>query len=810
MLRIVDRYLVREFVPPFLLGLFVLTFTLLTNLIVRLTEWFINKGVSMQDVARVLALSMPYLLVLTIPMAVLVGILMAFGRLSADSEIVAFKANGISVYRLCLPIFGVALLAYGLSSWLYIRVLPETNLALKALKFQILKTRASVGLKPHVFNTFFNDQVIYIDDLDPDTDLMSGVFLSSNDTQNSRVFFARTARKIVDEAAGRVTLLLTDGIWHRSEQSVEGDYGVAPFDEVSLNLDIGNPALAEEVEKGNREMTLKELRASEKELRADLKRGHEDVARVRDETTETDFVRENKLQQMQQHLSFTQSRIWRIQVEYQKKFAIPFACVIFAVIGVPLGIRGTRSGRSAGFAISIGLFILYYMLLIGGEGLGNEGKLPASLAIWGANLLFGLVGMALILVVGRESQLRPLQRLASAWRSLRRPKGAAGDRSAREAAPTEPPDIRFLAFPRILDLYIARDWLVIFFAVVLSITAISNVVHLFEKLDDINRNSATLDQVFRYMAARTPGFGVITIHIAALVATVLTISGLNRRSELTAIRSSGIRLLRVALPVMLLGLLVSAGVWVLNEQIVPQTNRKANDIFDYEIRGRAPTKLAFNRNWYRSSQQSILYYTVRESRPDGSVALNRFTLFRLGERGLPVLRVEAERAVWEAAEKAWHYEKATIRTFDEDGGFLEQVQLQRAPADLTEKPEDFEREISDSDEMNYWQLRDFIEIVRSQGNDPAPYVTDLYGKVSFCLISFVMVIVGFPLAAVSNRSGKLAWGIVISIVIGVTFFVAYRIGISIGHSDKLSPLAAAFLPLGVYLAVGFVALLKME
>jgi LPS export ABC transporter permease LptF/LPS export ABC transporter permease LptG len=808
MIRILDRYLVREILPPFLLGLFVLTFTLLTNLIVKLTEWFINRGVGLGDVTRILLLSLPYLLVLALPMAVLVGILMALGRLSADSELVALRASGVSLYRIALPIFALAVLGYVATSYLYIKVLPETNLRLKQLRFEILKRQSDIGLKPNVFNTFFDDQVIYIDEIDAHGE-MHGVFLSANDRDDTKVFFANRARRLVDEDKARVTLLLEDGIWHRSDLTKTGAYGVAPFDELSLNLELNTPAFTGEVEKGNREMTLAELRAAELQLEADIAAGLGHIELTRADPELSDVVRESRLRQMAGHIEFTRARIWRIQVEYHKKFAIPFACIIFAVIGVPLGIRGTRSGRSAGFAISLGLFILYYVLLVGGEGMGNEGKLPAALAVWGANLAFGLVGLLLILTVGRESHLGPLQALTRLW-SRPPQQTSAGEGRSRPAARAAAPGIRPLSFPRILDLYIARDWLVLFFGVIVAITAITNVVHVFEKLDDFNRHNASLALVARYIAARTPGFGVITVHIAALVATVLTISGLNRRSELTAIRASGIPLLRVALPMMLLGLAVSGGVWVLNERIVPQTNRRANDIFDYEIRERKPTKLAFNRNWFRTARHSILYYTVREGHEDGRVTLNRFTLFRLGPRGLPILRVEADRAMWNPDAETWFYEMATVRTFDDWGQFQSQAQYETIEADLEARPEEFEREIGSSEEMNYWQLADFIRSVEAQGHSAVGYRVDLMGKISFCLISFVMVLVGFPLAAASNRSGKLAWGIVISIVVGVTFFVAFRIGISLGQSGKLEPLTAAFLPLAAYLLAGFLLLLRME
>ncbi len=808
MIRRIDRYLIREFVPPFLLGLFVLTFTLVTQLIVKLTEWLINKGVGFEAALRILLLSLPYLLVLTVPMAVLTGILMAFGRLSSDSEIVAFKANGVSVYRLALPIFIMAALAYGATTYLYVGILPSTNMSLKQLKFQILKSRASIGMKPHVFNTFFDNHVIYIEEIDDKTGTLHGVFLSSVGSQKSRVFFANSARKIVDEEKRLLTMELRDGIWHQTETGASDVYGLSPFQTVRFNLELDSPGFGNNVRKGYREMTLAELRKKRADIVTEIRDGKVLRAKLAADPELTEVAKNLKFRQIDPHLAFRTSQLYRLDVEVQKKFAIPFACIIFALIGVPLGIRGTRTGRSAGFAISVGLFLLYYLLLVGGEGLGNEGSLPAWIAIWGANLVFGLVGLVLIVVVGRESLPAPVRWVLAGLRrgfSVFSRRGGGEDQGLGRVA-----GLRLLSFPKILDLYIGRDWIVIFFGLVLSITLLTAIVHLFEKLEEFNRYQATMGEVFRYLAARLPDFGVIVIHVAALVATVLVVSGLNRRSELTAMRAGTVPLLRVAMPLLFLGLVVSGGVWLLTEEIVPKTNRKANDIYDYEIRGRKPKKLAFNRNWYRASHRSILFYSLQQKLKDGGVSLNRFTLFRIGPRGLPVLRIDADKAVWMPVRQKWVYHNAVVRRFDESGGFLLQVERKRLPSDLEEKPSDFERELSDADEMNYRELGEFIATLSSQGADVQPYRVDLYGKLSFCLISFVMVMVGFPFAAISNRSGRLALGIVVAIVIGITFFVAYRVGISIGRGGGLSPLAAAFGPLLCYFGLGVAFLFRME
>ena len=197
-MKILDRYIWKELITPFFLGLFVFTFLLLIDRIFDLTDLIINKGVPVHLVLMLLVYIAPAILVLTIPIGFLLAILIAFGRLSADMEVVAFKACGVSPLRLLRPvvIFGLGVAA--LTGYLMIDSVPKTNYAFKSLVFDIVRTQATVGLKERVFNDTFGSFVIYVDEIAPDQVALRNVFVSDErKPEEQRFITAREGRLLV-------------------------------------------------------------------------------------------------------------------------------------------------------------------------------------------------------------------------------------------------------------------------------------------------------------------------------------------------------------------------------------------------------------------------------------------------------------------------------------------------------------------------------------------------------------------------------------------------------------------------------------
>ncbi|MBN1553013.1 LPS export ABC transporter permease LptF, partial [bacterium] len=502
-MKIIDRYIFKELLGPFFLGLFVFTFVMLTNVLVKLMDLFITKGVDFMTTLSILGLSIPFLLVMTIPMSVLLAVLIAFSRFSSDSEITAFKASGISIHRMVPSVLVLALLTYILTSVVYIGILPVTNLKLKQLRFDVLRTRASVGIKPHVFNTEFIHLMIYVNDIIYDKGQMQGVFIADNrNDEQPSVIVAENGYEISDPEKKRVTLRLKDGCTHEIVKGRQNRYSMTPFKTMDLNLDmliLDNAA----VTKSDREMTIKELLET---ARSNEKKGKDS------------------------------NRQW---VEIWKKTALPFACFVFAILALPLGITTRRGGKSAAFATAIGLILLYYILLTGGTGLAEKGKIYPFWGAWLPNIALGLLAVYLYMRHAKESPETFIKRkisllLLTVYESI------VTNKEKRQTERKKRIDaLRHIQLGRILDRYIGKQFLVIFAYVLSALVTISLIVHTFEKIDNLIEYNASIFDSLIAIGFKMPYFGYLAIHFASLVATILTIGSFNRTSELIAMKASG-------------------------------------------------------------------------------------------------------------------------------------------------------------------------------------------------------------------------------------------------------------------------------
>jgi lipopolysaccharide export system permease protein len=377
--KIVHRYIFRELLVPFLFGLSVFTFVLLIARLLRLIELVVNRGVPATSILKIFAYIMPAFLEVTVPMAMLLAIIVAFGRLSADYEMVAFRSSGLSLYQLMTPVVifvGMAGLATAALT-LYGR--PWGNRSLRSSLFEIARSRASAGIRPQVFNDDFPGLVIYTEQVDPTTDVLRHVLISDerDERQRNRIF-AREGVMVSDPATETVTLRLRDGFIQTTDARRGTEYQTE-FQSYDVNLDLRRVLAGDkERERDPKELPLLELRQ-----RIATKRAAGDPSGVE-------------------------------SAEYHRRFSLPFACVVFGLAAVPLGIQPARGVRSRGFAVSIVLIFFYYILLSGGQALAEQEILPALVGLWLPNVAFVLLGVYLFRQAARERGVVPLERL-DAW-----------------------------------------------------------------------------------------------------------------------------------------------------------------------------------------------------------------------------------------------------------------------------------------------------------------------------------------------------------------------------------------------------------
>jgi lipopolysaccharide export system permease protein len=349
-IKILDRYILSEMLPPFFLSMAVLLLVLFLEKLFRLADLVVSKGVPLLSVVRLLSYALPSFMVITLPMSLVVASLTAFSRLSSDSEVTAMKASRVSLYGMIRPVFIFSVFIFIITAFTSLTLVPAANEAFKVQVFNMVKSNAVVGIEPGVFSTTFDGVVIYVDKM-ASLDNMEGVFIfDERSAKEPYAIIAKHGKLSADPKSLNVTLALQDGSIH-TPTTDDQSYSLIKFARAHLYLDI-NSSLA----KGDSGKSLEDM--GSRELL-------QEISKARQEGKPT----------------------YPVETELNKRLSIPFACLIFGLIGAPLGIRKHRSGKSAGIAIALLVFLVYYIILGSAANLAQTGTAPPFLAFWIPNSL---------------------------------------------------------------------------------------------------------------------------------------------------------------------------------------------------------------------------------------------------------------------------------------------------------------------------------------------------------------------------------------------------------------------------------------
>ncbi len=385
-MKILSRYCLKEFIPPFLITLICFTCIILFDELFRLVKLFVKKGVSPLYLIESLLYVMPATVVLSIPMAALVAILLALGRLSTDSEIMAMRAHGIGFHQLMVPLLIVTVFLSVIDLALIEYVLPKATLASVSLKRDIQKHNPALILEEGtVMKELETEGKLWMyESTDPKTERLQNVKIWDEILPGQpRFTLAQSARLGFED--GNAKLTLYNG--HTYEPLTDGSEGfrITKFREQQLALNFK-----------------KDLQ------RGEYKTQHPQTMRIGE--LKTHIGKLEAAQKPDKISEYTVNRIRYAKVEYHKKFALPFACLAFGIIGIPLGFMVQKNGRMIGFGIGLAIILLYYLLLQIGQSSGLSGKLHPVLAMWFPNLVVGLLGIVLITRMFGEGKL-------NAWRN---------------------------------------------------------------------------------------------------------------------------------------------------------------------------------------------------------------------------------------------------------------------------------------------------------------------------------------------------------------------------------------------------------
>ena len=796
-----DRYILSEIVGPLALGFLVYTSILLLRFLFDSAEMIIRRGLPVSVVGELLMLTLPNIVVLTLPMSLLFGILIAVGRLSSDSELVAMRSSGISLLTLYRPILLMSFLFAILNTGLMVYALPWGNHALQQLRLKITTQSISQQVQPRVFYEEWEGKVLYVFETPEGAGRWKGVFLAESvpSGEANEITIADWGEVRVEPDGERVVLRLYNAIRHKVNLSSPDRYEISRHRRLDLILEeqfTTEQKAKISVSKGVRELTLEEL--------MDLKE---------DPTVSPE----------QRNLA---------AVEIHKKFSIPAACLVFGLFALPLGINNRRGGKASGFALSIGVILLYYVLLSNGEETARYGRIPGWLGMWAPNVLMAAIGLFLLVRRNKDKSLL-LSRLdrwvrQDVWRGLLFLKRRREERREERRVGQGPhpgqierrrksrPELMLrlprpllvhrrprLAFPNLLDRYVVRIFTMVFILVVLSGVSLFIIFDLSETIDEILKNKVSSTVVLNYYKYQSLQMFYDIAPIVVLVTTLMTFSLLARTNEITACKALGMSLYRLALPALAASLLVTLFCGYLESAVLPASNAKVAELKD-RIRGSETVRTyrRADRQWLFGQGRYIYNYLHYDPQ---RASLQRLQVFDFDESHRLSRRLVADSAVFLG--DVWKFSNGWSRRFEgvEVKGYLRFAddRIVRYP----ETPDYFESEIRPPEQMRYSELKEYIGELRESGQPVPELQVELQNKIAFPVVSLVMALVGLPFAFRLGRQGAL-YGLGISVVLGIVFLAIFAFFTTLGEAGALPPAVAVWSPsavfavLSVYLFLG--------
>jgi LPS export ABC transporter permease LptG/LPS export ABC transporter permease LptF len=769
-LRILSRYVFKEVVAHSLLGLLVFTFILYIPQLSRLLELTVRRNLPPESLALLFLIPLPSLLVLTLPMAVLVGTLIGLSRMAADGEVIAARALGMGLGQFIRPVMAYAAAGWLLASWMSLVVAPRAALKLARMEAALRSSQASYEIEPRVFIEQFPNLLLYVEDVQRAHSEWRGVFLAATATPDApKVTLAERGALVNDGASHRLTLHLENGTEHETDPQHPDRYSITSFSVTDIPLPAGQ---AGEVVTAHSPATLPVAALVRQSLRAP---GSDD------------------------------RRAAFLELNY--RLALPAATVVLAWVGIPLGLFSRKGGKSMGVMITVLLVFVYYMLMAGGLSFAKQGKVSPLAGLWLPNLLFAAAGFLIFNHMrGVRVRLQFIQdRLDDAARALehwvrQRSSLAGNGRAARRRAPGR-------RFPRILDLYVIRGWAFYFLTLLVAFSGVYMIFDFFQLLGDIVRNHAGAWLVLNYYRFLSPQVLYLMLPLSILVATLVNFSLLAKTNQVTAVKAVGISLYRLSVPVLVLAALVGAGMFLLAEDYLPDTNQRQNALRN-EIKGKPPqTYLRPDREWIFG--QSSRIYNYRFFDPDHNVFAD-LSVFEFDPATFAMTRrIYARRAFWEAPIHGWVLEDGWERDLDGSKVTAYRRFAVTSYRELTEPPSYFKKEVKTSEQMSVGELRRYIAELRQSGFDVVQLSVQWYRKFAYPLMALVIVLIAIPFSFSMGRKGALT-GVALAIGIAIVYWSSSSLFEAMGNLDQLPPAVAAWSPDLLFGLGGIYLMLRMR
>ena len=768
----IGRSLLLEMLSGTLLGTVLFTFVLFLQRVSKLFEQLVRGSASTETVGSIFLLLMPPALTFTIPVGILVGTLIALSRMSADSEITALRASGVSSRRLAVPVLGLAFAGTALTAAASMWITPLSIRQMYKLLNHIAAAQLTAEIQPHVFEEQFPNTILYVGDMVPGPVVRwRKVFLADiappdqrkpgpNERGNApSITIASEAIAVPDLDRNRLQLSMLNGSTHAIGQD--------PSEYYSTSF-------------GNMDQVLEAGQRSELKPRVYTTMDTGPLWRAAQESVEA-------------------------RIEFHQRLVLPLACILLALVALPLGVSTRKGGKSSAFVLTVGIALLYHTSLISLIGLARQGTIPVGIALWIPNavlLVLGITGLVRMERPGDRDIIGAVREFfVRVYVQLRGnlPSAAAGGWPVR----------RLPFAPQIIDHYVLSTFLFYFGLLLISFVMMTHVFTFFELLSDMLKNNISMALMGKYLVFLTPKIIYDSTPVSVLIAVLVTFGILSKNNEVTAMKACGVSLYRLAIPVLLVSLVMSGALFAFDHYVVPDANR-TQDAIRNQIKGRpVQTYLRPDRKWIFGWGSRIYYYRYFEPAENVMIDVN---VYEVDEKTFALRRhISAERARWEPSLNTWIFQNGWAFEFRQGQQVSSQSYMAQTAtfAGLQEPPSYFLKEVKQDKQMNFQELASYIKELQQSGFDTVRLQVQFHKKFAVPLFAVIMALLSIPFAFIAANRGAMA-GVGVSFGIAVAYWAVSQLFEQVGNVNQLPAVIAAWSPDAVFSLAGLYFLARIR
>jgi LPS export ABC transporter permease LptG/LPS export ABC transporter permease LptF len=765
-MRLLSRAIFREILAGALLGGFLFTFVLFLRTMERLFALLVRSSAPPVEVSKLLLFALPATIPFSVPLGVLVGILIGLSRMSADGEITAMRAAGIPSSRVAGPVLLFSTLAMIVTALASLWLSPLCLRRQSQIARRIAAAQLTADIEPRVFNEQFPNTIVYVGDVATGRQVhWSDLFMADTTSPEDLAKEGKDRNTDTPRITVAATAIATPDVDHNRIQLNMSDVRTFELDKEGKVITTSAP---------------EQVQVLEAQKPPDVQVNHV--------VTEMDTV--PLYRRVYRTKGLTPEETKEAAIELHQRVALPFACILLSLVGIPLGVSSRKGGKAAAFVLTVFLAFVYYLGLITLIGLAKKGNFSVPLAVWTPNAVFAVAGLVLLARLERPGDRDIVEwfktTVAMAWKKLaaRRPQMS---RMVRQEG------WRSVLFrPLLMDAYVLNAFVFYFAILVGALVMMTEVFTFFELLSDMVKNNVSMTKMLDYLFNLAPKLIYDSTPIAVLVATLICFGILTKHNEVIAFKAGGISVHRLSVPVLFAAFAISGFLFTFDYYYVPEANRR-QEALRAEIKGRrVQTYLRPDRQWVSGEGSHIYYFKYFD--PTDAI-MYKPTVYDLDPKTFHVIhQISAERARWEPSLRTWVFQNGISHNAREGRDSYQNFYGKSATyADLTEPPSWFVKEVKQYKEMNFNELANYIQELKASGLDTIRLQVQYHKKFAVPLFALIMALLSIPFAFVAGNRGAMT-GVGISFGIGIAYIVLNNLFEQIGDLNQLPAAMAAWSP----------------